>query len=119
MLVCPLYSRKTRSLVSRSSRPSAQTLIGAPPRCRLGGKHRALAGPALSLSRSHRARTVSRAVLIEPSTQLVTDGKRATRPDARAALFRYIEMWYNRRRRHSSLGYVSRVDFERMNDAVA
>ena len=52
-------------------------------------------------------------------TELVTDATWATRADARAALFRYIEMWYNRRRRHSSLGYVSPVDFERTNDAVA
>jgi len=52
-------------------------------------------------------------------TELVTDAKWATRADACAALFRYIEMWYNRRRRHSSFGYVSPVDFERMNDAVA
>jgi putative transposase len=52
-------------------------------------------------------------------TELVTDATWATRADARAALFRYIEMWYNRRRRHSSLGYVSPVDFEQRNDAVA
>ena len=25
----------------------------------------------------------------------------------------YIEVWYNRQRRHSSLGYVSPVEFER------
>ena len=28
------------------------------------------------------------------------------------ALFEYIEVFYNRQRRHSSLGYVSPVDFE-------
>lgn len=37
----------------------------------------------------------------------------ATREEARAALFRYIEIWYNRRRLHSTLGYQSPVDFER------
>lgn len=30
-----------------------------------------------------------------------------TRDEARRAIFRYIETWYNRKRRHSSLGYVS------------
>ena len=32
--------------------------------------------------------------------------------DARAQLFEYIELYYNRRRRHSSLGYVSPLQFE-------
>ena len=32
---------------------------------------------------------------------------------ARAALFHYIETFYNRRRLHSSLGYLSPVEYER------
>ena len=32
--------------------------------------------------------------------------------DVRAALFEWIETWYNRRRRHSSLGYLSPLEFE-------
>ena len=36
----------------------------------------------------------------------------ATHEQARAAIFAYIEVFYNRKRRHSSLGYVSPVDFE-------
>lgn len=38
--------------------------------------------------------------------------KFATREDARAALFDYIEVFYNRTRLHSSLGYVSPITFE-------
>jgi transposase InsO family protein len=36
----------------------------------------------------------------------------ATRAEAKAALFEYIEVFYNRRRLHSSLGYVSPLTFE-------
>jgi transposase InsO family protein len=36
-----------------------------------------------------------------------------TRARARSAIFHYIEGWYNPRRLHSSLGYVSPVDYER------
>jgi putative transposase len=35
-----------------------------------------------------------------------------TRQHARTAIYEYIEGWYNPRRRHSSLGYLSPVQFE-------
>ena len=35
-----------------------------------------------------------------------------TRAEARAAVFEYIEGWYNPRRRHSTLGYLSPAEFE-------
>ena len=35
-----------------------------------------------------------------------------TREDAKRAVFRYIETWYNRKRRHSTLGYVSPAEYE-------
>lgn len=36
-----------------------------------------------------------------------------TRARARSAIFEYIEGWYNRRRLHSSLGYLSPAEYER------
>lgn len=44
--------------------------------------------------------------------ELADDADWATREDARTAVFEYIEVWYNRQRRHSSLGYVSPVAYE-------
>jgi transposase InsO family protein len=35
-----------------------------------------------------------------------------TRAQARLTIFEYIEAWYNRQRLHSSLGYLSPVEFE-------
>jgi putative transposase len=35
------------------------------------------------------------------------------RSQARSDLFHYIEDWYNRKRRHSTLGYLSPIEFER------
>jgi transposase InsO family protein len=44
--------------------------------------------------------------------ELVHDADFATRAEARAALFEYMEVFYNGQRRHSSLGYVSPVKYE-------
>jgi len=42
-----------------------------------------------------------------------------TRAEATQAIFEFIEVFYNRVRRHSSIGYVSPVEFERQHFAVA
>ena len=38
-----------------------------------------------------------------------------TRQEATTAIFAYIETFYNRTRRHSTLGYLSPLDFENHN----
>ncbi|MCW2239716.1 putative transposase [Azospirillum canadense] len=38
--------------------------------------------------------------------------------EARIAVFTFIEGWYNPRRRHSALGYLSPTDYERRSSAV-
>jgi transposase InsO family protein len=42
----------------------------------------------------------------------------STREEARTAVFEYIEVWYNQRRRHSSLGYLSPAAFELQQQAM-
>ena len=44
--------------------------------------------------------------------ELDCDRRFVTRAQARDELFDYIEVFYNRQRRHSSLGYLSPCDFE-------
>ena len=44
--------------------------------------------------------------------ELVMTSDWHTRDEARRAIFRYIETWYNRKRRHSTLGYVRPAEYE-------
>jgi putative transposase len=45
-------------------------------------------------------------------TELIDRRSWPTRQAARTAIYDYIEGWYNRRRRHSALGYLSPAEFE-------
>jgi len=47
--------------------------------------------------------------------ELVAEAQWRTHADATADLFEYIEVWYNRQRRHSSLNYQSPVEYERLH----
>jgi putative transposase len=44
--------------------------------------------------------------------ELVHDEDYQTRAEATASIFEYIEVFYNRQRRHSTLGYVSPAEYE-------
>lgn len=44
--------------------------------------------------------------------ELIVKSTWRSRDAARLAIFRYIETWYNRKRRHSTLGYVSPAEYE-------
>ncbi|MBA4192788.1 MAG: hypothetical protein C0467_32900 [Planctomycetaceae bacterium] len=50
--------------------------------------------------------------------ELVHDEDYATREEARASIFEYIETFYNRVRRHSTLGYVVPVEYERTYNPI-
>ena len=82
-----------------------------------------LSDHAISASMSRRGNcwdnAVSESFFATLKTELVMGADWATREEARCALFRYIEMWYNRRRRHSSLGYLSPLEFEQLHDYAA
>jgi transposase InsO family protein len=50
--------------------------------------------------------------------ELLAFGTVATRREAQHALFDFIEVWYNRQRRHTSLGSISPVQFEAQQRAA-
>lgn len=50
-------------------------------------------------------------------TELTDDEDYKTREQARQSIFEYIEAFYNRKRRHSYLGYTNPIEFEKLNVA--
>lgn len=44
--------------------------------------------------------------------ELIYKNKFGTKEEAKKAIFEYIEVWYNRKRIHSSIGYMTPVQFE-------
>jgi putative transposase len=51
-------------------------------------------------------------------TELIYRRRFHTRQEAQSAIFTYVEGFYNRRRRHSTLGYLSPVEFEQQASLV-
>jgi putative transposase len=78
---------------------------------------RRLSGHGITCSMSRRANCWDNAPMesffASLKKELVHDEDYQTREEARASLFEYIEIFYNRVRRHSSLGYRSPIEYER------
>lgn len=51
-------------------------------------------------------------------TELTYQNKYQTREEAKKSIFQYIEIFYNRQRLHSSLNYLSPVEFELKTDSL-
>ena len=70
-----------------------------------------------SMSRSGNCwdNAVAKSFFATLKIELVYQTQWRTRAEARSAVFDYIELFYNRRRRHSALGYLSPDQFERRN----
>jgi len=76
-----------------------------------------LAGCQAEVSMSRKANCWDNAVIesffASIKTELIHTGRFATREQASSAIFEYIEVFYNRERRHSTLDYLSPVEYER------
>lgn len=83
---------------------------------------RVLAAHRMRASMSRKADVYDNAVMESCfgtlKKELIHDARFATRAEARQAIFEYIEVYYNRQRRHSTLGYRSPVEYEQNPAAV-
>lgn len=71
-------------------------------------------GMILSMSRSGDCwdNAVAESFFATLKTELVVDADWHTRREAKTALVEFIEVWYNRQRRHQTLGYRTPVQYE-------
>ena len=82
-----------------------------------GGAYQALlAAHGLVASMSNKGdcwdNAVAESFFATLEVELILEADWPTRAAARQAIFEYIETWYNRERRHSSLGYLSPAEYE-------
>lgn len=77
-----------------------------------------LASHGITVSMSRRANCWDNAVVESffhtLKTELVSHRRYATRAEAKQEIFEWLEVFYNRTRRHSTLGYRSPAEFEAM-----
>jgi transposase InsO family protein len=106
-----------RQAVARR-RPRRGVIFHADRGCQYTSTQLATAARDLGLRLSH-GRTgqcwdnaVGESFFATIKNELLEDGVWPTRAAAHAAIFEYIEGWYNTRRRHSTLGYLSPAAFE-------
>ncbi len=81
--------------------------------CRTYRDRLAAHGIAVSMSRRGNCwdNAIVESFMATLKWELVADANWPTRRHASRALFEYLEVWYNRQRRHSSLGYRTPVEY--------
>jgi putative transposase len=115
-----LCSEALEMALSRRKPPADRTLVhhsdrGVQYAC---GDYRALLeGHGIACSMSRKGDCYDNAAMESffktLKVELVYHERYATRAQAMASLFEYVECWYNRKRLHSSLGYMSPEQYER------
>jgi transposase InsO family protein len=117
-----LVETALRQAVTRR-RPPAGVIFHADRGCQYTSTQLATAAGELGVRLSH-GRTgqcwdnaVGESFFATIKNELLHDGVWPTRASAHAAIFEYIEGWYNTRRRHSTLGYLSPAAYEATSTA--
>ncbi len=99
--------RKPTGVVHHSDHGSQYTSLAFGARCREAGIR-----PSLGSVGDCFDNAMCESFFATLECELLDRRRFATKAEARMALFRFIEGWYNPRRRHSALGYASPVAHE-------
>ena len=103
-----LLTRKPQSVIHHSDQGSQYTSIAFGNRCKEMGVR-----PSMGSVGDAYDNAMAESFFASLECELIARRSWKTMTEARLAVFTWIESWYNPRRRHSGLGYLSPVNFER------
>ena len=103
-----LAQRRPTDVIHHSDQGSQYTSIAFGKRCREAGVR-----PSMGSVGDAYDNAMCESFFATLECELIDRRRFRTKAEARLAIFSFIEGWYNRRRRHSGLGYLSPTDYER------
>ena len=109
-----LWQRRPGSVVHHSDQGSQYTSYAFGKRCQEMG-----VAPSMGSVGDCFDNAMAESFFATLECELIDRRVFRTQAEARMAIFEYIEGWYNPHRRHSGLGYLSPLNFERRNQQAA
>jgi putative transposase len=109
-----LLTRRPTGVIHHSDQGSQYTSIEFGHRCRDAGVR-----PSMGSVGDAYDNAMCESFFATLECELLARHRFKTHTEARNATFAFIEGFYNRRRRHSSIGYLSPIDYERRHHALA
>ena len=103
-----LWQRRPSGVIHHSDQGSQYTSIEFGKRCRQAGVR-----PSMGSVGDAYDNAMAESFFATLECELLARRRFKTHAEARMAIFEFIEGFYNPRRRHSSLGYLSPITFER------
>jgi putative transposase len=108
-----LAQRRPEGVIRHSDQGCQYTSIAFGLRCREAGVR-----PSMGSVGDCYDNAVRESSFATLECELLDRRRLRTPTEARIAVFEFVERWYNPRRRHSALGYLSPVNFERRKAAA-
>lgn len=100
--------RKPVNVIHHSDPGSQYTSLAFGRRCRLMGVR-----PSMGTVGDAYDNAMAESFFASLECELIARGTWKSKTEARLKVFTWIEAWYNPRRRHSELNYLSPIEFER------
>jgi putative transposase len=105
-----LFTRKPESVIHHSDQGSQYTSVEFGKRCAAMGVR-----PSMGTVGDAYDNAMAESFFATLECELIDRRVWKTHTQARLAIFTWIESWYNPHRRHSSIGYLSPINFERQH----
>ena len=109
-----LWQRRPNGVIHHSDQGSQYTSIAFGQRCRQAGVR-----PSMGSVGDCYDNALCESFFATLECELIDRRRFHSQAEARMAVFEFIEGWYNSRRRHSAIGYLSPVHYERRSSAPA